>query len=155
MDWHWRAEEPWALVTKPAVKFGTTFNGTTAAPTNWTSTSITVSVPSGATTGNVVVTTGGIPSAGVSFSVIPPETLNTSRYQHSATVLNSGQVLIAGGVACPAANNCSYLNSTELYDPVSGNSFVTGSLATARVAPAIFLANGQPFFESFARQRLA
>jgi RHS repeat-associated protein len=46
-----------------------TFNGTTAAPTSWSATSIVVPVPSGATTGNVVVTVGGIASNGVSFTV--------------------------------------------------------------------------------------
>lgn len=48
-----------------------TFNGTTATPTNWANTSITVPVPTGATTGNVVVTVGGLASNGVAFSVKP------------------------------------------------------------------------------------
>jgi len=59
--------------------FGTTqgastvkFNGTTATPTSWTSTSITAPVPSGATSGNVVVTVGGQASNGVSFTVTVP-----------------------------------------------------------------------------------
>jgi hypothetical protein len=46
-----------------------TFNGTTANPTIWQSNSITVPVPSGATTGNVVVTVAGIPSNGLNFTV--------------------------------------------------------------------------------------
>ena len=48
-----------------------TFNGTGATPTNWSDTSITVAVPMGATTGNVVVTVDGTPSSGVSFTVAP------------------------------------------------------------------------------------
>ena len=45
------------------------FNGTAGTPTSWSATSIVVPVPSGATTGNVVVTVGGVASNGVSFSV--------------------------------------------------------------------------------------
>jgi RHS repeat-associated protein len=48
-----------------------TFNGTAASPTTWTATSITVNVPSGATSGNVIVTAGGVASAGYSFTVGP------------------------------------------------------------------------------------
>ena len=48
-----------------------TFNGTGATPTNWSDTSITVAVPMGATTGEVVVTVEGTASAGVSFTVAP------------------------------------------------------------------------------------
>jgi hypothetical protein len=46
-----------------------TFNGTVGAPVSWSSTSILVPVPSGATTGNVVVTVGGVSSNGVPFTV--------------------------------------------------------------------------------------
>jgi len=46
--------------------------------------------------------------------------LNTSRYQHSATLLDNGSVLIAGGVSCLSAGSCIYLNSAELYNPASG-----------------------------------
>ena len=48
-----------------------TFNGTAATPTSWSATSIVATVPSGATTGNVVVTVGGIAGNGVSFTVEP------------------------------------------------------------------------------------
>jgi hypothetical protein len=39
-----------------------TFNGTQATPTTWSGTLITTTVPQGATTGNVVVTVGGVPN---------------------------------------------------------------------------------------------
>jgi hypothetical protein len=62
-------------VTITGTNFGTTpgtvtFNGTSATITNWTDTSIQTSVPTGATTGNVVVTAGGIASNGSSFTVL-------------------------------------------------------------------------------------
>ena len=48
-----------------------TFNGTAATPTNWSDTSITVPVPAGAATGDVVVTVDGEASDGVEFTVTP------------------------------------------------------------------------------------
>lgn len=47
-----------------------TFNGVQASWSNWTANSIAVSVPSGAKTGNVVVTAGGVASNGVGFTVL-------------------------------------------------------------------------------------
>ena len=46
-----------------------TFNGTAGTPTAWSGTSITVPVPSGATTGNIIVTVGGVASNGVNFAL--------------------------------------------------------------------------------------
>ena len=46
------------------------FNGTAATVTSWSATSITVTVPSGATTGNVVVFASGVNSNGTSFTVV-------------------------------------------------------------------------------------
>jgi hypothetical protein len=58
------------------VNFGATqststvkFNGTAATPTSWSPTSIAAPVPTGATTGNVVVIVGGVASNGVTFTV--------------------------------------------------------------------------------------
>jgi len=45
------------------------FNGTTATPFSWSDGTIIVSVPVGATTGQVVVSSGGINSNGVTFTV--------------------------------------------------------------------------------------
>jgi hypothetical protein len=46
-----------------------TFNGTLATVTSWSATSIGTSAPTGATTGNVVVTVNGVGSNGVLFTV--------------------------------------------------------------------------------------
>jgi hypothetical protein len=63
-------------VTITGANFGMTqgtstvkFNGVAATPTSWSSTSIAVTVPAGATNGNVVVTVGGVASNGVNFTV--------------------------------------------------------------------------------------
>ena len=47
------------------------FNGVQASPASWSATSITVAVPSGATTGNLVVTVDGVASNGMLFTVVP------------------------------------------------------------------------------------
>jgi hypothetical protein len=46
-----------------------TFNGTAATTTSWSATSIVTSVPTGATSGNVVVTVGGMASNTIPFTV--------------------------------------------------------------------------------------
>src|SRR5262249_22366745 len=73
-------------VTITGTNFGATqgtstvaFNGTTATTTSWSATSIVVPVPSGATTGSVVVTVGGLASNGPTFTVtVPPTITNLS-----------------------------------------------------------------------------
>ncbi|MGA3328955.1 MAG: kelch repeat-containing protein, partial [Terriglobia bacterium] len=65
--------------------------------------------------------------------------LITPRWQHAATLLNNGQVLITGGMD----SNGNTSDSAELYDPASGTFGVTGSLNTARkLHTATLLKNG-------------
>jgi Galactose oxidase, central domain/Kelch motif len=64
--------------------------------------------------------------------------LSTARFQHTATLLPSGKVLVAGGSG-PLS-----LSSAELYDPVAGSWSSTGSLSTARYQhTATLLPNGK------------
>ena len=72
------------------------FNGTAATPTAWSATSITAPVPGGATTGNVIVTVGGVASNGVSFTVIVPTP--------SITSLNPTSGLIGTSVTITGTN---------------------------------------------------
>ena len=53
--------------------------------------------------------------------------LNTPRQYHTATLLNNGMVLVAGGFGSSGA-----LASAELYNPATGTFTPTGSLNTAR-----------------------
>jgi hypothetical protein len=65
-----------STVTLSGVNFGTsgtvTFNGTMASVTTWSTSSISVVVPVGATSGLVAVTTGAVASNGVNFQVAQP-----------------------------------------------------------------------------------
>ena len=65
--------------------------------------------------------------------------LNTARDYHTATLLQNGMVLVAGGF-----DNTGFASaSAELYDPASGTWTATGSLNTARyVHTATLLQNG-------------
>ncbi len=62
--------------------------------------------------------------------------LNTGRYNQTATLLNNGEVLIAGGGV--------HLASAELYNPSTGKFSVTGSLNTGRTDhAAVLLTDGE------------
>jgi len=100
-----------------------TFNGTATNPTssaNWSATSIVVPVPTGATTGNVVVTVGGVASNGVLFTVnttgsftmtATNPTVNTAAGAGMSTANSTITLTPSGGfsgavtVTCPAAAN--------------------------------------------------
>ena len=76
------------------------------------------------------------PSAGT-FSSGP--NLATPRVGHTATILQSGKVLITGG-----ENSQGALSSAEIYDPVTNSFTATGSMTTPRtVHSATPLTNGQ------------
>jgi hypothetical protein len=92
-----------ASVTITGANFGSTrgssavnFNGIGATPTNWTASSVVVPVPAGATTGNVVVTVGGVASNGVIFTVTVPGP--------SITSLNPPSGLVGASVTISGAN---------------------------------------------------
>lgn len=56
-------------------------------------------------------------------------TMTAKRYHHTATILGSGKVLVAGGMTGPVQ---SYHSSAELYDPATGKWTKTGSMKEAR-----------------------
>jgi len=151
-----------ASITITGTNFGSTqgsstvsFNGTAATPTSWSSTSIVVPVPSGATSGNVVVTVGGMASAGVVFTVLPTPTISslspisgaagasiTITGTNFGSTQGSSTVSFNGTAATPTS-----WSSTQIVVPVpggasTGNVVVTvGGVASAgmlfTVVPAI------------------
>jgi hypothetical protein len=96
-------------VTITGTNFGMTqgtstvkFNGVAATPTSWSSTSIAAAVPAGATTGNVIVTVGGVASNGASFTVLTdttPPVVTITAPSNNATV--SGTITLTATATDP------------------------------------------------------
>jgi PKD domain/Glucodextranase, domain B/IPT/TIG domain len=92
-----------------------TFNGTKATITSWSAAQIVATVPTGATTGNVVVTAaGGVASAGVTFTV-------TAAPSISSLVPTSG--IVGASVTINGSN----------FGPTQGNGKVTFNGTTATI----------------------
>ena len=73
---------------------------------------------------------------------VPTGSMNVHRYSHTATVLQSGLVLIVGGND-PSISGSPAVASAELYDPATGLFTATGNLNTARTLhTATLLPNG-------------
>src|SRR2546428_7899751 len=70
--------------------------------------------------------------------------LSTARAGHTATLLQNGKVLVAGGIASSIFFSRIISNSAELYDPTTGGWSTTGNLNSARAYhTAALLANGK------------
>ena len=70
--------------------------------------------------------------------------LNSARYEHTATLLNNGTVLLVGGFESWDTPIGPVLGSAELFDPTTGTFSLTGSLITPRANhAATLLANGE------------
>jgi hypothetical protein len=114
-----------------------TFNGTLATSiTSWTLTSIVAVVPTGATTGNVVVTVGGVTSAGVPFTVTTASPTITSLSPTSAT---------AGGVGFTLTVNGSNFDSSAKVNwngSVLATTYVSATQVTAAVPASLIASPG-------------
>src|SRR5439155_873663 len=99
-----------------------------------------------------VLVTGGNSDGGIAVAIASAElydpangtwtatgSLITARFNHTATLLPNGKVLVAAGI--DGSNN---LASAELYDPASGTWTATGTLNTGRFGhTATLLSNGK------------
>jgi len=79
------------------------------------------------------------PCAGAPFTFNYTGSLSTARSGYTATLLQNGKVLVAGG-----QDSSGVLASAELYDPATGKWTATGSLTTGRrFHTATLLPNGK------------
>jgi RHS repeat-associated protein len=126
-------------VTITGTNFGSsgtvTFNGTVASVTSWAATSIGVTVPSGSTTGNVVVFASGVNSNGWSFTVLNPTitslSVNTGAVGTAVTItgMNFGSTQGNSSVTFngTVANNITNWSTTSISATVP-NGAATGSV---------------------------
>jgi hypothetical protein len=83
-----------------------------------------------------------VEAAGGSGTFALTGSLNTARYQHTATLLMNGQVLVTGGLGVNGYSDS--LSSAELYHPSTGKWTGTGSMSVGRTAhTATLLQNGE------------
>jgi hypothetical protein len=68
----------------------------------------------------------------------------TARFGPTATLMNNGEVLIAGGFY-PGQGYCCFPVAAELYDPDTGTFIATGNMTEGWVDTAILLPNGKVF----------
>ena len=170
-----------AAVTITGTNFGSTqasgtvsFNGTAATVTSWSATNVATTVPSGATTGNVVVFASGVNSNGSSFTVVPvPSIASVSPawgpVGTSVTISGSGFGSTQGAstvqfnitmatptswsdtsitVPVPAGAATGNLVVTTAGTSSDGEHFIVGTLSSLAVSPqtsTILIANSQQF----------
>src|SRR5208283_114317 len=133
----------------PTVQWQVSTNGGTTFSNVSGATSATYNFTAGAQDGNqfravftnsVGTATTSAATLTVSPAFVSTGSLNTERADHTATLLNNGMVLIAGGYDSASGNE---LASAELYNPTTGTFTLTGSLNTARrYHTATLLPNG-------------
>jgi N-acetylneuraminic acid mutarotase len=90
-----------------------------------------VLLASGSNSGNQGVTAADLydPATNTWSAALP---MTTARTAASATLLANGKVLVAGGISTVGAG--SFLNSAELYDPVTNTWSAAGNLGTRRAS---------------------
>ncbi len=108
-----------------------TFNGIPGAITSWAVTSITVTVPAGATTGNVIVTVDGSPSNGLLFTVTCGFPIVTT---NPATGITPTQATLNGTVnpnACATTGWFEWGTTTSYGQTTAGQPVGSGTTAVA------------------------
>src|SRR5206468_12067527 len=118
-----------------------TFNGTSATPTSWSATSIAVPVPAGATTGNVVVTVGGLASNGSAFTITVPPTI-TSLTPASGPVATPITIAGSGFGATQGASSVTFNGTTATPTSWSATSIVVPVPAGATTGTVVVTVGG-------------
>jgi len=138
-----------AAVTITGIAFGQTqgtstvkFNGTIAAPSSWSDSSIVVPVPSGATTGNIVVVVGGGTSNGINFTVS-----GVSISALTPSTGNTGQAVVITGSGFGTTQGSSTITFNGTKPTVtswSNTSISTTVPAAATSGPVVVTVSGAP-----------
>lgn len=121
------------------------FNGTAASPTSWSDTSISVPVPTGATTGPVVVTVGGVASNGSTFTVTSSSSAPTITSLNPTSGPVGTSVTIAGtnfGASQGSSSVTFYNNQTATVTSWSATSIVVTVPTGATTGNVVVTVNG-------------
>jgi hypothetical protein len=118
----------WSSST-PSIATVSNASGSQGLATGVASGGTTITATSGTINGSTTLT--------VTAGFVLTNNLNTARGQQTATLLNNGMVLIAGG----AGSSGGVLGSAELYAPGSGSFTLTENLNTARDLDTVTLLN--------------
>ena len=137
-----------AAVTVTGTNFGSSpgtrtvkFNGTTATIVTWSATTIALTVPTGATTGNVVVFASGVNSNGKSFTVVPAPNITSL----SVTSGSPGTAVTITGTAfgsSPGSGNVKFNGTTAAITTWSATSIKVTVPATATSGNVVVFASG-------------
>jgi N-acetylneuraminic acid mutarotase len=93
---------------------------------------------------NMTVTSGAELYNPATGTWTPTGSMTTARFGHTATLLQNGQVLVAGGDGTCVSGSCPVLATAELYNPATGTWTPTGSMSAGRYShTATLLPNGQ------------
>jgi YD repeat-containing protein len=117
-----------------------TFNGVASTPSSWTDTRLIVTVPTGATTGPVVVTANGHTSAGATFTVRPGITSLSP-----ASGLVGASVTITGSKfgAVQGSSIVAFNGAVAAISTWSDTSIVAAVPVAATTGPVVVTAGGQ------------
>jgi hypothetical protein len=133
------------VVTLSGANFGATqgastvtFNGTAATPTSWSNTSITVAVPSGATSGNIVVTVASAPSNPVGF-IVSSTGPNIQSVSPSAAPLGTAITITGTGFGATQGTSVVKWNGFTMVPTSWSNTSITFTAPNASNGPG-FLA---------------
>src|SRR5206468_6474045 len=119
------------------------FNGTVAAASSWSATTIVAAVPSGATSGNVVVTVGGRASNGISFSVTTSRPTIVSLNPPSGAVGAAVTIFGANFGSIQGASTVTFNGTTAAPASWNATSIVAAVPAGATSGSVVVTVNGQ------------
>jgi large repetitive protein len=125
-----------------------TFNGTPAAITTWSATSILAVVPAGAITGNVVVTVSGVSSNGVAFTVAPAiSSLSQTSGAVGVSITITGSNFLAAQGASTITFNGTPVTTITSWSVTSIAATVPVGATTGNVVVTVggLASNGSPF----------
>jgi YD repeat-containing protein len=134
-----------ASITVGGTNFGSvagriSFNGTNVTPASWGNTQIVVAVPSGTTTGPVIVTQG-VASNSASFTVIPPPAI--SGVSPASGGVNSQITISGSGFGIPqGSGNVTFNGTAATPFSWSDGSIVVPVPAGATTGPVVVTAGG-------------